>query len=88
MVSLITLMLPERKTVTPAQQSKAEAKRKKMALACAKALSAASASLHSFLVACNECNDASGSRGADDGRLLLKQSINEYVCHLTFVYDR
>ena len=74
--------------MTAAQQAKAEANRKKKALACAKALEAASSSLSAFLIACNECNDASGSRGADDGRLLLMRNINEYQGHLTAVYDK
>ena len=74
--------------MTPAQQAKAEANRKKKALACAKALEAASRSLSAFLTACNDCNDASGSRGADDGRLLLMRNINEYQGHLTAVYDK
>lgn len=74
--------------MTPAQQNKAEANRKKKALACAKALEAASSSLSAFLIACNECNDASGSRGADDGRVLLMRNINEYKAHLASVYDK
>lgn len=74
--------------MTAAQQAKAEANRKKKALACAKALEAASSSLSAYLIACNECNDASGSRGADDGRLLLMRNINEYKGYLTSVYDK
>lgn len=70
------------------QQTKAEAKREKTGLACAKALAKASESLRHFLMACNECNDASGSRGSDDGRLLLMQNINEYERYLLSVYDR
>lgn len=74
--------------MTAAQQAKAEANRKKKALACAKALEAATSSLSAFLIACNECNDASGSRGLDDGRLLLMRSMKEYEGYLTSVYDK
>ena len=74
--------------MTAAQQAKAEANRKRKALACAKALEAASSSLSAYLIACNECNDASGSRGDDDGRLLLMRNINEYRGYLTSVYDK
>ena len=74
--------------MTPAQQAKAEANRKMKALACAKALEAASNSLSEFLIACNDCNDASASRGADDGRVLLMRNINEFKSHLTSVFDK
>ena len=74
--------------MTAAQQAKAEANRKKKALACAKALDAASSSLSAYLIACNECNDASGSRGDDDSRLLLMRNMNEYKGYLTSVYDK
>ena len=74
--------------MTAAQQAKAEANRKKKALACAKALDAASSSLSAYLIACNECNDASGSRGDDDGRLLLMRNMTEYKGYLTSVYDK
>lgn len=74
--------------MTPAQQAKAEANRKKKALACAKALEAAGSSLSAFLIACNECNDASRSRGADDGRRLLMENINEYRSYLISVFDK
>lgn len=74
--------------MTAAQQAKAEANRKKKALACAKALEAASSSLSAYLIACNECNDASGSRGDDDGRLLLMRNMTEYKGYLTSVYDK
>lgn len=74
--------------MTAAQQAKAEANRKKKALACAKALEAASSSLSAYLIACNECKDASGSRGDDDGRLLLMRNMTEYKGYLTSVYDK
>ena len=74
--------------MTAAQQAKAEANRKKKALACAKALDAASSSLSAYLIACNVCNDASGSRGDDDGRLLLMRNMTEYKGYLTSVYDK
>jgi len=74
--------------MTAAQKAKAEANRKKKALACAKALEAASSSLSAYLIACNECNDASGSRGDDDGRLLLMRNMNEYKGYLTSFYDK
>jgi hypothetical protein len=69
-------------------QAKAEAARKKAALACARKLKAASEGLSEFLRTCNECNDASSSRGADDGRLILMRSINEYEGYLSSVYDK
>lgn len=74
--------------MTAAQQAKAEANRKKKALACAKALETASSTLSAFLIACNECNDASGSRGDDDGRILLMRNMNEYRGYLTSVFDK
>ena len=48
--------------MTPLQKSKAEAKRKKAGLACAKNLAAASKSLSEYITACNECDDASQLR--------------------------
>lgn len=74
--------------MTVDRQAKAEAKRKQKGLACAKALAKASASLNEYLQACNDCNDASSSRGADDGRLLLMSSINEYERYLSSIYER
>jgi hypothetical protein len=42
-------------------QARAEAKRKTMALICAKKLEAAADALNEFLLACIECNDGSRS---------------------------
>lgn len=65
-------------TATPKQQ----AARKKAGLACAKKLDAAIAGLRDYLNACNACNDASGYRGADDGRQILISNLAEYSAYL------
>lgn len=69
-------------------QAKAEAARKKAALACAKKLDAACDALHELVMACLECNDASTARRSDDGRLLLQQSMREYSGWLESVYGK
>lgn len=73
--------------MTPLQKSKAEAKRKKAGLACAKNLAAASKSLSEYITACNECDDASQLRGIDDSRMILVGNINEYQRYLTSRYE-
>lgn len=69
-------------------KEKAEAARKKAAINCARKLEAASHALHEFLMACNECDDASRSRGLDDGRLILMGNITEYACYLNSTYAK
>lgn len=69
-------------------KAKAEAARKKAALACAKKLGAAAESLHELVMACMECNDGSTARRADDGRLLLQRDILEYAGWLESVYGK
>lgn len=69
-------------------QVKAEANRKKAALACAQKLEAASRAISEYLAACNECRDASGCRGMDDGRLILISNVSEYANYLRSVYDK
>lgn len=69
-------------------QAKAEAKRKRTALACASKLAAASQALTEYLNACAECNDASSPRHAADGRYSLRSSINEYAAYLSGRYDK
>ncbi|AEA65982.1 hypothetical protein [Burkholderia gladioli] len=66
----------------------AEAKRKKAAIACARKLEAASEALSQFFLACIECQDASTSRGDDDGRRILMRNITEYAGYLSSVYDK
>ena len=73
--------------MTLLQKSKAEAKRKKAGLACAKNLAAASKSLSEYITACNECDDASRLRGIDDSRMILVGNINEYQRYLTSRYE-
>lgn len=68
--------------------AKAEAARKKAALACAKKLEAAADALRDFMRACNECDDASRVRGDDDGRMVLQRSILEYAMYLSSRYER
>jgi hypothetical protein len=69
-------------------QAKAEAKRKKAGLVCADKLMAASKAISEYLAACNECRDASGCRGVDDGRLVLIGNITEYAGWLKLVYEK
>lgn len=69
-------------------QARAEAARKKAAVECAKKLEVARDALNAYLLACIDCNDASRSRGADDGRLILMGNISEYACFLRSVYDK
>lgn len=70
------------------QQARAEAARKKAAQICAKKLEAAADALHDFLMACIECDDASRSRGDDDGRVILQRNIIEYAGWLDSVYNK
>lgn len=69
-------------------QVKAEAARKKAAIACARKLEAASAALSEYLLACIDCRDASKSRGEDDSRLILMRNIDEYAGHLSTTYGK
>ena len=69
-------------------QARAEAARKKAALACAKKLEAAADSLHELVMACMECNDGSGSRGEDDGRAVLQRNLREFSGWLESVYGK
>ncbi len=68
--------------------ARADAARKKAALACAKALAKASDELHAFVRACNAVGDASAYRGPDDGRTLLASRCDEYANYLESVYDK
>lgn len=69
-------------------QARAESKRKKAAIACARKLEAASEALSDFLHVCLDCHDESRSRGADDGRLILIRNITEYAGYLSSKYDK
>lgn len=69
-------------------QAKAEAARKKAAMACAKKLEAAADALHELVMACMDCNDGSRLRGDDDGRVLLQRNMREFAGWLESVYGR
>ena len=69
-------------------QARAEAARKKAALACAKKLEAAAEALSDLMRACRDCADASVVRGADDGRMILQRNILEYAVYLNERFDR
>ena len=69
-------------------QVKAEAARKKAALAAAKKLQEAADALSGFALACIYCADSSAPRRADDSRTLLAQNMREYAGYLESVYDR
>ena len=69
-------------------QAKAEAARKKAALACARKLEAAADSLNEFTAACRECADASAPRSADDGRFLLMRNMMEFASYLDGVHSK
>jgi len=68
--------------------AKAEANRKKAALECAQKLLAASDAVNRYLASCNECQDASSARGADDSRLILIGNMTEYAGYLHSIYDK
>ncbi|AKK24968.1 hypothetical protein [Pandoraea oxalativorans] len=69
-------------------QARAEAARKKAAVECARKLEVARDALNVYLLACIDCNDASRSRGPDDGRMLLMSNMSEYAGFLRSVYDK
>lgn len=69
-------------------KARAIEKRKKAAIACAKKLEAAVKALGEYVDACNECRDASASRGQDDGRQVLRRDMNEFSSYLSRVYDK
>ena len=65
-------------------QARAEKRRVKAALACAKKLEAAADAVNEFLAACNECRDGSGQElhGSADGRIRLISDMMEYSGYL------
>lgn len=69
-------------------QARAEAARKKAALACAKRLEAAADAVSDYLSACRECNDGSDDtqRGLSDGRHRLIADCMEYAGWLESLY--
>lgn len=71
-------------------QARAEAARKKAALALAKKLEATADALNVFRQACNECRDGSGdeARGAADGRNILMRDMMEYAGWLESRYGK
>lgn len=69
-------------------QAKAEAARKKAALACCKKLEAAADALSELMAACNDCHDGSSVRREDDGRITLMRNILEYAGWLDSVYAK
>lgn len=71
-------------------QARAEAARKKAALACAKKLEAAADALNEFRHACNECRDGSGdeARGVADGCNILMRDMMEYAGWLESRYGK
>lgn len=73
-----------------AGEKRAEAARKKAAIACAKKLEAAAEAVIAYLSACRECDDGSDDRiqGISDGRHQLIGSMMEYSCWLLGVYDK
>ena len=67
-------------------QARAEAARRKAALACAAKLEAAADALAAFSMACVACEDGSAPRGADDSRTLLAASMREYSAWLSIAF--
>ncbi|QDQ87634.1 hypothetical protein FMZ60_08555 [Alcaligenaceae bacterium SJ-26] len=61
--------------------------RKKAALNAAKKIQAAADALNVFLLACIDCDDASRSRGQDDGRIILMSNMMEYAGYLESKYS-
>lgn len=70
------------------EQARAEANRKKAAIACSKKLEAAADSLNELMRACNECHDASSVQRGDDGRQLLMTRLMEFSSWLDSVYNK
>lgn len=70
------------------RQARAEATRKKAALACAAQLLKGADSLRAFISACNACNDASSVVRADDGRERMVGDLCEYANFLLAVYEK
>ncbi len=70
------------------RQARAEAARKKAALACAAQLLKSADSLRAFMGACNACKDASSVVSADDGRERMAADLYEYAHYLLGVYDK
>lgn len=69
-------------------QARAEAARKKAALACARKLEEASNALTEYMRACRDCADASVVRNDDDSRMVLQRNILEYATYLSSRFDR
>ena len=67
--------------------AKALAIRKKAAITCAARLTDAADSLNDLMRACNACDDGSGVRSADDGRVLLVERLMEFANWLDSVYN-
>jgi len=70
------------------RQARAEAARKKAAIACAKALEKAADAMRDYCHACMACEDASSPKRDDDGRYLLMRSMLEYSGWLEEVYEK
>ncbi len=70
------------------REARNKAKRVQAGLATAKKLDAAIASLHEYINACTDCDDASRLRGCDDSRLILISNMGEYSSWLKSVYDK
>lgn len=71
----------------PARPNRRQAARAKVGLKLAAALAKASTEMNRYLAACRDCEDGSGSKGADDGRLLLLEDMTEFRCWLESVYE-
>ncbi len=73
------------------RQTAAEARRRGVALECARRLEASCNALRAFMRACNDCNDASAtleSQGKGiDGRTKLVAEMAEYSAYLLSVYE-
>lgn len=69
-------------------RARAEAARRKAALACAAKLEAAAEAVSAYLMACHECNDGSDDRRMSiaDGRHKLIADCMEYSTWLESVY--
>ncbi len=70
------------------RQARAEAARKKAALACAAQLLKSAESLRAFMGACNACNDVSSVMRADDGRNRMVGDLCEYAHYVLGIYDK
>lgn len=71
-----------------AAQAKRQAKKRAAGIALAKRLDEAVNATNAYLHACGDCQDGSGLKGPDDGRLLMIETMKEYSMYLDGLYNK